>query len=80
MTGQITQKCWLRELREKASLSQEVLAVELGVALSTYRRWDKGEAEPSLTRSQWLKLSAKLNVPVDELIAGTSASKDSDAA
>lgn len=77
MRRNVAQNSWFRELREGASLTQEVLAVELGVALSTLRRWDKGK-EPSLTRSQWLILSEKCKIPLNELFL--IASERSDAA
>ena len=38
-----------KQLRLKAQLSQEQLAREIGVAVSTVRRWEKGQAEPTMT-------------------------------
>ena len=38
-----------KKLRLKAQLSQEQLAREIGVAVSTVRRWEKGQAEPTMT-------------------------------
>ncbi|MDJ0904217.1 MAG: helix-turn-helix transcriptional regulator, partial [Xenococcus sp. MO_188.B8] len=32
-----------------AQLSQEQLARDIGVAVSTIRRWEKGQAEPTMT-------------------------------
>lgn len=42
-----------KQLRLKRSLSQEALAKEIGVAVSTIRRWDKGQAEPHMTLEQF---------------------------
>ena len=41
-----------KRLRLKAKLSQEALAREIGVAVSTIRRWEKGTAEPTMTVAQ----------------------------
>jgi DNA-binding XRE family transcriptional regulator len=48
------EKLVLRQLRESAGLTQEEMAHHLGIASSTYRRWEKG-LEPAMTRSQWIK-------------------------
>jgi DNA-binding transcriptional regulator YiaG len=37
----------IKEIREKMSWSQEDLAREVGVSLSTVHRWEKGGAQPS---------------------------------
>lgn len=44
----------LKDLRETAGLTQQQMAYELGVALSTYRRWEQ-TGNPALTYSQWVK-------------------------
>ena len=41
-----------KQLRLNAQLSQEHLAKNIGVAVSTIRRWEKGQAEPTMTVSQ----------------------------
>ena len=41
-----------KRLRLNVKLSQEQLAREIGVAVSTIRRWEKGQAEPTMTVSQ----------------------------
>jgi len=41
-----------KRLRLKAKLSQEQLAREIGMAVSTIRRWEKGDAEPTMTVAQ----------------------------
>jgi len=37
-----------KQLRLDAKLSQEELARKIGVVVSTVRRWEKGEAEPTM--------------------------------
>ena len=41
-----------KRLRLNARLSQEVLARKIGVAVSTIRRWEKGQTEPTMTIKQ----------------------------
>lgn len=41
-----------KRLRLQADLSQEQLAHKIGVAVSTIRRWEKGQAEPTMTLLQ----------------------------
>jgi DNA-binding XRE family transcriptional regulator len=57
----------LKELREAAGLTQEQMARELNVALSTFRRWERGAIEPSLTRKEWTKFCSLLKVKFDDL-------------
>ena len=57
----------LRKLRNNASLTQEKLAQEIGVAVSTVRRWEKGQAEPTMTLAQTKKFCRAINQNFDEL-------------
>ncbi|HEY9804792.1 MAG TPA: helix-turn-helix transcriptional regulator [Leptolyngbyaceae cyanobacterium] len=61
--GQIT---LLRELREKTAFTQEAMAVHIGVAVSTYRRWENGQ-EPAMTRLQWKKYCSAVGVDFNQL-------------
>ena len=45
----------LKKLRLELKLSQSKLAEEIGVAVSTIRRWEKGQAEPTMTVAQMKK-------------------------
>ena len=45
----------IRMLRQKALLTQESFAKELGVAFSTVNRWESGRAHPSMTGMNRLK-------------------------
>ena len=48
----------IKELRIKAMMTQQVLANQLGVAMSTVSRWERGSGSgPSMThRAQLIKL------------------------
>ena len=50
----------LRRLRRQAYVSQEKLAREIGVAVSTIRRWEKGQQEPTFTIAQVRQLCQAL--------------------
>jgi DNA-binding XRE family transcriptional regulator len=41
-----------KKFRLAVKLSQEQLARDIGVAVSTIRRWEKGQAEPTMTVAQ----------------------------
>ncbi|MBW4422857.1 MAG: helix-turn-helix domain-containing protein [Myxacorys californica WJT36-NPBG1] len=58
---------WLKELRQEADLTQERLAVRLGVCVSTIRSWERGQVQPTMTLEQWEELAAVVNVPLNEL-------------
>lgn len=57
----------LVSLRKRAGLSQEDLANAIDVSRQTISKYETGAAEPSLARLT--KLSAFLNVSVDQLVA-----------
>lgn len=57
----------LKHLREAAGLTQEQMAREMNVALSTFRRWERGNIEPSLTREEWTKFCSLLKIKFDDL-------------
>lgn len=56
-----------RQLRLSARLSQEKLASQIGVAVSTIRRWEKGQAEPTMTVAQMKAFCQAVNKNLDEL-------------
>lgn len=45
----------IRLIRQKALLTQETFAKELGVAFSTVNRWESGRAHPNMTGMNRLK-------------------------
>ncbi|NJS16929.1 MAG: helix-turn-helix transcriptional regulator [Nostocaceae cyanobacterium CSU_2_110] len=56
-----------KKLRLTAKLSQEQLAREIGVAVSTVRRWEKGQAEPTMTILQMKNFCRVVNQTLEEL-------------
>lgn len=59
----------VRELRERAGLSQEKFAAKLGVTTPTINRWENGRAKPSpLAYSQLEKLTRRLGKDGADLV------------
>jgi DNA-binding XRE family transcriptional regulator len=56
----------IRQLREDADLTQEQLAVYVGVAVSSIRRWEKGD-EPTMTVWQMRAFCRAVNISFDDL-------------
>lgn len=56
-----------KKLRLNVKLSQEQLAREIGVAVSTIRRWEKGQAEPTMTVNQMKEFCRAVKQKFDEL-------------
>ncbi len=56
-----------KRLRLAAKLSQEQLAREIGVAVSTIRRWEKGQAEPTMTVAQMKAFCEAVNQKFEDL-------------
>ena len=56
-----------KQLRLNAQLSQEQLARNIGVAISTIRRWEKGEAEPTMTVLQMKSFCQTFHLTLDKL-------------
>ena len=56
-----------KRLRLNVKLSQEQLAREIGVAVSTIRRWEKGQAEPTMTVAQMKAFCKAVKKSFDEL-------------
>ena len=54
-------------LREKVGLTQEALALLLGVTDHTVRNWEKGRSEPKLTIRQIKALCRALDCSLDDL-------------
>ena len=65
----------IKKLREKKKLTQEDLAVMLGMKRSAISKWETGEALP---RAETLKRLAKiLGCTIDELLKNTGKEKAS---
>jgi transcriptional regulator with XRE-family HTH domain len=56
-----------KKLRLEAGLTQDDLVRLMGVTSSTIRRWEKGEAEPTMTVSQIKAFCKAVNKTLDEL-------------
>lgn len=56
-----------KKMRLNVKLSQEQLAREIGVAVSTIRRWEKGQAEPTMTVRQMKEFCRAVQKKFDEL-------------
>lgn len=56
-----------KRMRLEAELSQEQLAQRIGVAVSTIRRWEKGQAEPTMTIGQFKKFTQAVGRHFDDL-------------
>ncbi|NJK54616.1 MAG: helix-turn-helix transcriptional regulator [Pleurocapsa sp. SU_5_0] len=56
-----------KRLRLNVKLSQEQLAREIGVAVSTIRRWEKGQAEPTMTVLQMKEFCKAVKKNFDDL-------------
>ena len=68
-----------KRLRLNVKLSQEQLAREIGVAVSTIRRWEKGQAEPTMTVAQMKEFCKAVKKNFDDLpnsLLPTSTSKN----
>jgi transcriptional regulator with XRE-family HTH domain len=57
----------LKELRLATGLTQEQMARKLNVTLSTFRRWERGITEPSLTRKEWTEFCSLVGVEFNDL-------------
>ena len=56
----------IRRLREDADMTQEQLAVQIGVSVSTLRRWEKGD-EPTMTILQMRNFCKAVDVSFHDL-------------
>ena len=57
----------LRRMRQEADLSQEELAKRIGVSVSTIRRWERGQAEPTFTIAQTRRFAQAVGKSFEEL-------------
>jgi transcriptional regulator with XRE-family HTH domain len=57
----------LRQLRERAGLTQEELARRCGIPVRTYQRWETGETEARPSVRQIKALCRELKIPIEDL-------------
>jgi putative transcriptional regulator len=57
----------LRQLRERAGLTQEELARRCGIPVRTYQRWETGETEARPSVRQIKALCREWKMPIDDL-------------
>lgn len=65
----------LTRARDAAGLTQDQAAAYVGTSGSTYRRWERGELEPTV--SQLVTAAVALDTTPQALIDGTEADMDS---
>ncbi len=56
-----------KQLRLNAKITQEQLARDIGVAVSTIRRWEKGQAEPTMTVQQMKAFCQTVQTSLNQL-------------
>ncbi|MBD1848819.1 helix-turn-helix transcriptional regulator [Leptolyngbya sp. FACHB-711] len=57
----------LKQLREKAGLTQEELARRCRIPLRTYQRWESGESAARPNIPQVKALCRELKIPIEQL-------------
>ena len=57
----------LKRMRLNVKLTQDQLAKRLGVAVSTIRRWEKKQAEPTMTVAQMRKFCQTVERDLEDL-------------
>lgn len=58
----------MKQLRERAELSQSALASKLGITASAVSKWDQGIAFPRLMPAEMLRLREVLKCSEKELV------------
>ncbi len=76
MTSPGEEKKTMKALRIAAGLTQQELAMRLGVSIGAVRSWDSGRSFPHLSPASMAKLVAELGIDLDTLAAVESASDD----
>ena len=58
----------MKQLRERANLSQDELAKQMGMTTSAVSKWDQKRSFPKLYPADLIKLTEVLKCTIDELI------------
>lgn len=64
----IFRKTTMKQLRERAELSQDELARQMGVTTSAVAKWDQKRSFPKLYPADLIKLTEVLKCSINELI------------
>lgn len=64
----------IREMRERANMTQEQLACNLGVERSTVAKWETGQSQPRVGVLK--RISALFNVSIDRLVSDDDLIED----
>ena len=57
----------MKKLRQRAGLKAEVVAVQLGIGVSTIRNWEQGRTVPRLRLDQFVDLCRLYRCDIEEL-------------
>lgn len=57
----------MKQLRQKAGLKAEVVAVQLGIGVSTIRNWEQGRTIPKLRLEQFVDLCRLYQCSIEDL-------------
>ena len=57
----------ITKLRKQARLTQTALADAIGIAVSTIRRWEQGQCEPTMQVWQMKAFCQAVHVPFEQL-------------
>lgn len=63
----------IRKLRKQRRLTQEEMALQLGISLTAYRDFEKGKT--SILHCNLMKIASLLNTPTEEVLLGYKPSQ-----
>ena len=66
----------MKELRHRAGLRAEDVAVKLGIAVSTVRNWEQGRTVPKMRVDQFALLCKLYKCSIEELDRATRESEE----
>ena len=64
----------MKELRKKAGLKAEEVAVKINVSISTLRNWEQGRTKPNLSVDQFVLLCKLYQCDIEDLNQASSES------
>ncbi len=66
----------MKELRQRAGLRAEDVAVKLGIAVSTVRNWEQGRTIPKMRVDQFVLLCKLYRCSIEELERAARAAEE----